>query len=105
MTKNNIIDLPLSGMESEHCALIIDKGLSKVEGVDSHKVELNNHKVILEIEDPGTLGKAVHAIRDLGYDVPTIKKNFPVTGFELRILCYQCRNHFTIRNRCGKRGC
>ena len=86
MTKNNIIDLPLSGMESEHCALIIDKGLSKVEGVDSHKVELNNHKAILEIEDPETLGKAVHAIRDLGYDVPTIKKNFPVTGLS----CASC---------------
>ena len=24
---NNIIELPLSGVESEHCALIVDKGL------------------------------------------------------------------------------
>lgn len=79
--------LPLSGVESEHCALIVEKGLSKVKGITSHKVELNNHRAIVEVDDPQeTLPKAVHAIRDLGYDVETIKETFPVTGMS----CASC---------------
>lgn len=79
--------LPLSGVESEHCALIIDKELSKVKGVRSHKVELNNHRAIIEIVDPQeTLPKAVSAIRNLGYDVETLKETFPVTGMS----CASC---------------
>lgn len=77
------IILPLVGVESEHCALIVDKGLSKVPGVKTHKVELNNHRAILEAEDPQeVIPHAVAAIRDLGYGVDTIKKTFPVTGIE-----------------------
>ena len=79
--------LPLSGVESEHCALIVDNGLAKVKGVTSHKVEFNNHRAIVKIDDPQeTLPKVVSAIRELGYDVETIKKTFPVTGMS----CASC---------------
>ena len=79
--------LPLSGVESEHCALIVDKGLSRVKGVTSHKVEINNHRAIVQMEDvQETLPKAVSAIRDLGYNVDTVKQNFPVTGMS----CASC---------------
>lgn len=79
--------LPLSGVDSEHCALIVDKGLSKVKGITFHKVELNNHRAIVEVDDPQeTLPRAVNAIRDLGYDVETIKETFPVTGMS----CASC---------------
>lgn len=86
-TAEKPVILPLSGVESEHCALIIDKELSKVKGVRSHKVELNNHRAIIEIVDPQeTLPKAVSAIRNLGYDVETLKETFPVTGMS----CASC---------------
>ena len=79
--------LPLSGVDSEHCALIVDKGLAKVKGITSHKVELNNHQAIVEVDDPQeTLPKAVSAIRDLGYDVETLNGTFPVTGMS----CASC---------------
>ena len=79
--------LPLSGVESEHCALIVDKGLSKVKGVTSHKVEINNHRAVVQMEDvQDTLPKAVAAIRDLGYNVETVKQTFPVTGMS----CASC---------------
>ena len=81
------IDLPLSGVESEHCALIVDKGLSKVEGINSHKVELNNKRAVINTNgDSEVLPKAVKAIRGLGYDVDTIKKSFPV----LNMSCASC---------------
>jgi P-type Cu2+ transporter len=79
--------LPLSGVESEHCALIVDKGLAKLEGISFHKVELNNHRAIVQVDDPQeTLPLAVNTIRDLGYEVETIKENFPVTGMS----CASC---------------
>lgn len=43
MNKENMnLNLPLAGVDSEHCALILDKGLSNVKGIKTHKVELNN---------------------------------------------------------------
>lgn len=85
-TTNKTIDLPLAGVESEHCALIVDKGLAKVQGINSHKVELNNQRAVITIEDDTTIPKAVKAIRDLGYDVDTVKKTFPV----LNMSCASC---------------
>ena len=81
------ITLPLAGVHSEHCALIVDKGLDKVEGVLSHKVELNNNRAVITTNDEQeTIPRAVKAIRDLGYDVDTVKKSFPV----LNMSCASC---------------
>jgi Cu2+-exporting ATPase len=79
--------LPLSDVDSEHCALIVDKGLSKLKGITSHKVELNNQRAVIEAEDAQeTLPQAVAAIRRLGYDVDTVRKTYPVTGMS----CASC---------------
>ncbi|HJY21391.1 MAG TPA: cation transporter, partial [Hanamia sp.] len=87
MKENNTIDLPLSGVESEHCALIVDKGLSKVPGISSHKVELNNKRAVINTNGGiEVLPNAVKAIRGLGYDVDTVKKSFPV----LNMSCASC---------------
>ena len=88
MAKNtSIIELPLEGVDSEHCALIVDKGLGKVNGVVTHKVELNNRKAIIETEDPEEVTiAAVSAIKDLGYGVTTITKSYPV----LNMSCASC---------------
>jgi len=84
--KNNIFYIPLEDVESEHCALIIDNGLSKIKTIDSHKVELNNSRAVITTSKPEALPEAVHAIRDLGYGVTTIKKMFPV----LDMSCASC---------------
>ena len=79
--------LPLLDVESEHCALIVDKGLSKIKGVNSHKVELNNKRAILEVDDAEkALPEAVNTIRSLGYGVETVNKTFAVTG----MTCASC---------------
>jgi P-type Cu2+ transporter len=81
------INLPLAGVESEHCALIVDKGLEKVQGVKAHKVELNNNRAVITTDDElEVVPRAVKAIRDLGYDVDTVKKTFPV----LNMSCASC---------------
>lgn len=79
--------LPLVDVESEHCALIVDKALDKIPGIQSHKVELNNKRAVIQTEDPEeVLPHTVAQIRDLGYNVDTLKKTFPVTGMS----CASC---------------
>ena len=91
MEKSNINNayLPLENVESEHCALIVDNGLAKIEGIKSHKVELNNKRAIISGENISELIiKAVSQIRSLGYNVTTVKKAYPV----LSMSCASCAN-------------
>lgn len=79
--------LPIEGMESEHCSLIIDKGLHKVQGITSLKVELNNRRALIITDDAmKVIPKAVHTVRGLGYYITTVTKNIPV----LQMTCASC---------------
>lgn len=84
----NIIHLPLIHVESEHCARIVDNELAQIDGLKQHKVELNNSRAVIEIDPAKTVAvsNAVSKIRDLGYDVETVKETFPVTG----MTCASC---------------
>ena len=78
--QHNHFELPLIGVESEHCALIVDKAFTKVKGIKQHHVDLNNSKAIFDTdEDAATIINAVQSVRDLGYDIASVKKQFPVT--------------------------
>ncbi|HLP12362.1 MAG TPA: heavy metal translocating P-type ATPase [Flavobacteriales bacterium] len=85
---NSQINIPLIDVESEHCALIVDKGLEQVKGVKNHKVEFNNRKAIVEIDETmeGVLNNVITKIRSLGYNAETLTKTFPVTG----MTCASC---------------
>lgn len=85
-TNNNEIQIPLEGVDSEHCALIVDKGIAQLKGVSSHRVELNNKRAVIQTTNQETVSEAVKTIRDLGYDVTTVKKSFPV----LQMTCASC---------------
>ena len=87
-SNKEVVYLPVEGMESEHCALIVDKGLAQVKGIEHHKVELNNHRAVITVNDDEVIPKAVKAIKDLGYGVTTVKNTFPVLGMS----CASCAN-------------
>ena len=88
MATNNsdTIFLPLEDVESEHCAAIVNKGLSQVKGVETHRVELNNHRAVITVENAAVVSEAIQTIKDLGYGVSIIKKSFPV----LNLSCASC---------------
>jgi Cu2+-exporting ATPase len=88
MATNNkqTVFLPLEDVESEHCALIVDKGLAQVKGIATHKVELNNSRAVITINDADAVKEAVKAVKDLGYGVTTVKQSFPV----LNMTCASC---------------
>ncbi|WP_017496790.1 heavy metal translocating P-type ATPase [Flavobacterium sp. WG21] len=87
-TDNNkeTIYIPLEDVNSEHCALIVEKGLAEVKGIETHKVEVNNRRAAITVKGNETVGNAVKAIKDLGYGVPTVKNTFPVLG----MTCASC---------------
>lgn len=91
--------LPLENVDSEHCALIVDKGLAGVKGVDSHKVELNNGQAIISVKNNDVVPRAVKTIKDLGYGVSTVKNTFPV----LEMSCASCAAsaETVVKNRSG----
>ncbi|GAA4432243.1 heavy metal translocating P-type ATPase [Ravibacter arvi] len=78
--------LPLEGVESEHCALIVDKGLAQVKGIETHQVELNNRRAAITVDDNEVVAEAVKAVKELGYGVTTVKKSLPVLG----MTCASC---------------
>ena len=80
------ITLSLEGLRSEHCAMIIDEALSKLQGVNAHRVELNNQRAVIAIEKAEVVSEAINAIKKLGYGVTTLKKMFPV----LKMSCASC---------------
>ncbi len=82
----SIIYLPLEDVESEHCALIVDKGLAKVKGIQSHQVELNNRRAAITVSDEEVVAEAVKTVKDLGYGVTSVKATFPVLG----MTCASC---------------
>lgn len=84
--KMETIYLPLEGVESEHCALIVDKGLSQVKDIQTHRVELNNRRAVITIKENAAIAEAVSRISDLGYGVTTVSKTFPV----LQMTCASC---------------
>lgn len=81
-----IIYLLLENVSSEHCALIIDKGLAQVKGIETHKVELNNRRAAITVKEAANVADAVKAIENLGYKVSTVKGTFPVLG----MTCASC---------------
>ncbi|MCK9292066.1 MAG: heavy metal translocating P-type ATPase [Bacteroidales bacterium] len=85
-TIHHTLSLPLEGVESEHGAMIIDKELSAIEGIESHQVEFNNRRAVIQISDEATLSKAVKGIKSLGYGVTTVKQTIPV----LELSCAAC---------------
>lgn len=87
-TNNNreIVYIPLEDVDSEHCALIVEKGLGQVKGVENPKVEINNRRAAISVANIETVGLAVKAVKDMGYGVPTVKNTFPVLG----MTCASC---------------
>ena len=101
MKNENQIYIPLENVESEHCALIVDKGLNDVKEIATHQVELNNRRAVITAKKypEEAVQGAVQQIRSLGYDVTTIKQTFPVT----KMSCASCaaNTEATLNNQLG----
>ena len=81
------ITLPVTGMTCANCALNIERGLKKLEGVQRTNVNFAAEQVIVAF-DPKLLHtkNIVKNIQGSGYNVTTAKTELPVTG----MTCANC---------------
>ena len=87
METKDIFEIPLSGVHSEHCALLVDKTFAQNTDISTHKVDFNNERALLNFKSlTPDFTKVVKDIRSIGYDVLTVKKSFPVLGMS----CASC---------------
>lgn len=79
--------IPLLSIDSEQDALIIQNALENILDTDHVTVELNNLRAVIDTQKPNeVLPKAVNQIRQLGYQVPSVTKTYPVTN----LACASC---------------
>jgi Cu2+-exporting ATPase len=79
--------IPLLGMSSEHCALLIDSELAKAPGMISHRVEYANQRAVIETDPLKiNLSQIIGIIRGIGYDVASVKQSIQITGMS----CASC---------------
>jgi P-type Cu+ transporter len=83
MMSNNTKEttLQISGMTCAACAVRIEKGLKKLDGVEEATVNLALERSSIKY-DPSVTNVAAleNKVRDLGYDVVTEKSEFEITG-------------------------
>ncbi len=86
MPEQKII-FPVTGMTCANCALNIERGAKKMEGVDDITMNFASGQAAVTF-DSKKLGikDILKKIQDLGYNVPTTKVEFPVTG----MTCVNC---------------
>lgn len=79
--------IPILGMESEHCAIILEKKLTTILPLEAYQIEYNNARLTIKKEQLGEiLPEIISLIEDLGYSIPIIKQNIPV----LNLSCASC---------------
>jgi P-type Cu2+ transporter len=79
------IRLSIPGLDSEHCALIIQSALTPLPGITDVRVEVNNKQVSFFQRD-GSLDQVIETLRQSGYEALTVKISQPV----LNMSCASC---------------
>lgn len=88
-SSEHTVYLPLEGVASVHCAQLVKQALDRLPLVSDVHVELNNQRARIDTTNPTVaIKEAVATVRDVGYNVPTVKQTFPV----LNLSCASCAN-------------
>ncbi len=75
------LTLDISGMTCAACVGRVERGLSKVDGVQDASVNLATERASVTFDPAVTSAAAlVEKVRDIGYDAPAAELSFPVTG-------------------------
>ncbi|MCF6248468.1 MAG: heavy metal translocating P-type ATPase [Desulfobacula sp.] len=85
--KEKILTLPITGMSCANCSASISRTVGKIDGVQDANVNFAAEQAQVKFDpdktDPQKIVKAIH---DLGFSIPTSKKEMPITGMS----CANC---------------
>ncbi len=84
--ENEVLIIPITDIENENNAILIDKHIDAVSDIISHKTEVNNRRVLIKTQKTESLLQVIDKIRGLGFTIPIVKKTFPVQG----MTCASC---------------
>lgn len=80
------VSLPVEGMTCASCVMRIQRGLSKLEGVESATVNLATNRAQVEYRGERVgIGDLVARIRDLGYEARLAQADLHLSGLEGRV--------------------
>ena len=84
---SHLYQIPVRGMNNEHHASIIIAEIEKISLIKDVQADMNDQLLVITTDSPvEAIKSSVLKIKDLGYDVPVVKKIFPVTGMS----CASC---------------
>ena len=98
-SKGERIDLPIVGMSCASCASTIQKGLSKIKGVDKASVNFATSKATV-LYQPQLVNPAdfISTVRKSGYEVGTASIEIPIQGMQCAS-CVQSIEKALLRKR------
>ncbi len=71
------VTIPIKGMSCAACVATIEKALNSLEGIKKAQVNLNTEKAFVEYDEKLiNLKKIIKTIKDVGYDVETLKSSY-----------------------------
>src|SRR5690625_2653852 len=86
--------LQIQGMSCTACASSIEKGISKMDGVEDANVNLALERTSITYDPEKTdVDAFINKIQDLGYDVVQAKTEFDIAG----MTCSSCANRIEKR--------
>lgn len=86
------LTLPVRGMHCANCVKTIERNVKKVEGVEVASVNYATEKLDVTFDQTKTNANAIiERIRQVGYDVPTVTLDLPITG----MTCANCAKTVT----------
>ena len=87
MKEFQTLEFPLTGVDNKKKALIVDNGIAELQGVKSHRIEINKQKAIVTINPAETSWKTLLQTFDrLGYGVTTTTQALKLGGMH----CASC---------------
>ncbi|NDJ54558.1 MAG: cadmium-translocating P-type ATPase [Chloroflexi bacterium] len=82
-----VLTLPIIGMTCVNCTTTVEKGLSKLDGVESVDVNLTTAKARITYESSKlSQQQLVERVEKIGYNVPTVSTDLAITG----MTCVNC---------------
>ncbi|MDO8581610.1 MAG: copper-translocating P-type ATPase [bacterium] len=74
------VSLKAIGMNNPHCAMIVEKVLKDLKGVEKIKVEFATEKVEVDFSEPATVDAIKKAIKEAGYEPLEMQGSNPPAG-------------------------
>lgn len=87
--KSKELDVPIDGMHCSSCSLLVEKSLSKIEGINQVDVDLNTNKAHISLEGNVSNDLIDETVQSVGFTIPYEEVTIQIAGMH----CASCVNN------------